>query len=71
MAQASAQARWEALHEDAPYHDGSFTSWDKKRNAGHPFHRDEGVRIWVAPVDLSPDDHFLDESEGDPFGDSS
>lgn len=34
--------------EDAPYHDGQFESWSKKRSTTHPFHYLDGVSIWVS-----------------------
>ena len=59
MVREAARARYERLHEDAPWHDGSFESWSPKPSREHPYHRDMGVNIWVAPEDLAPDDDFL------------
>ena len=56
---AAADRKWAALHEDRPWHDGSFTSWVKERSDSHPFHFQDGVRLWVSDVDYSPDDTFL------------
>lgn len=59
MASASANARYDELHEARPYHDGTFSSWSKERGSAHPFHARDGVTIWVHDTDLSPDDDFL------------
>lgn len=56
---AAADRQYAALHEDAPWHDGTFTSWVEERDAGHPYHYSDGVRIWVSDVDYSPGDDFL------------
>lgn len=57
-AQAANQSYAE-LHEKAPYHDGTHRSWSEKRTKAHPFRYDDGVKVWVHDVDLSPHDHFL------------
>ncbi|GAB3776781.1 hypothetical protein GCM10027600_43200 [Nocardioides ginsengisegetis] len=59
MAAAAANAKWERLHADAPYHDGTFNSWVEKRSDAHPFHFSEGVTIGVSRHDMNPDDNFL------------
>lgn len=59
METAAANARYDELHEDKPYHDGNFGSWSKERSPLHPYHARDGVNIWVHDVDLSPDDRFL------------
>lgn len=59
MDQAAAERKWAELHEEMPYHDGSFKSWVKERCDSHPYHYTDGVRVWVADVDYSPDDQFL------------
>jgi hypothetical protein len=51
MEQASAAAAYRELHEDQPYHDGTFTNWSASRSAAHPYHFDDGVTIGVTPVD--------------------
>lgn len=56
---AAAERKWAALHDDAQWHDGEFKSWAKERSDSHPYHLNDGVRIWVADVDYSPDDDFL------------
>lgn len=56
------------LHEKRPYHDGSFPDdlgqWSEKPSLARPFHYTDGVTIWMAPVDLSPDDDFLGQRSG-------
>lgn len=59
MEAAAANWRYDELHEKEPFHDGSFESWAKDRSLEHPYHFRDGVSIWVAPVDLTPDGTFL------------
>lgn len=67
MENAAANARYTALHEKRPYHDGTFTSWAKERSDRHPYHADWGTTVWVHDVDLSPNDDFLTNEEA-PYG---
>jgi hypothetical protein len=53
---------YDLLHEKRPYHDGSFSRWAKESSRQFPFHYLDGVTIWLAPVDMNPDDDFLSES---------
>lgn len=64
MEREAAEAKYEALHKERPYHDGRFTSWGKTRTERHPYHFREGVTIWVDPRDLTPDDNFLTAGGG-------
>lgn len=68
MEQSAAQRRWDDLHKDRPYHDGTFTDWRPEPDDAHPYHYGDGVRIVVVPdSDPSPDDEFLvEESAGLP-----
>jgi hypothetical protein len=67
-----AEARYDALHKDLPFHDGTFTSWGKERTNRTPFHYRDGVRIWVSKFDLTPDDNFLgDTADTDQDGSES
>lgn len=59
MEREAADARYDELHADEPFHDGTFTDWSAKRTDSHPYHYRAGVSIWVAPVDVNPDDKFL------------
>jgi hypothetical protein len=59
MELAATERKWATLHEDLPWHDGTFSSWSKERNAEHPCHYNDGVRIWVADVDYDPDGTWL------------
>lgn len=47
------------LHEEQPFHDGSFRSWAKSPSTSHPFHYLDGVSIWLSPTELDADDDFL------------
>lgn len=66
MALAGAQAQWDALHKDRPYHDGSFTSWAEDRSPAHPYHYNDGVSIYIAAEDVAPDDEFLSDERAMP-----
>lgn len=68
MEAEAARAAYEALHEAAPYHDGTFTSWAKERSESHPYRYSAGVSINVATVDYSPDDPFTTERDASPSG---
>lgn len=59
METEAAASKWAALHEQHPYHDGTFKSWAKDRSDSHPYHFQAGVTVWVAETDLNPHDHFL------------
>ena len=66
MERVAAARQYERLHEDAPWHDGTFTSWRKEPSASHPYRADDGVTIWVASVDLNPDDEFTTKRDASP-----
>ncbi len=59
MDRAAANAKYDRLHEKTPFHDGTFEHWAKERSVSHPYSHRDGVTIWLADTDLSPDDHFL------------
>ncbi len=59
MALAAARRRYEALHKDRPYHDGSWKRWSAEASELFPFHFSDGVHLWVSEHDLTPDDDFL------------
>ena len=59
MQTAGATRLYALRHKDKPYHDGWFQSWAEEPSASHPYRYDDGVSIWLASVDLSPDDDFL------------
>lgn len=59
MEQAAAAAFYDELHKDLPYHEGNFRLWRKERSHETPFHYLDGVRIWVSPEELDPEDDFL------------
>lgn len=65
MEQAAAQWRYDELHKDAPFHDGTFPDdpgdWSPTRTLDTPYHYSDGVVVWVSQYDLTPDDHFLGE----------
>jgi len=59
MALSAAHRRYEAKHDERPFHDGTFANWSEKPSGDHPFHHDAGVTIWVSEHNLSPDDDFI------------
>lgn len=59
MAKAAAEARYDELHDEQPYHDGTFTRWSSKRSKDTPAHYRDGVTISVHREDLDPDHDFL------------
>ena len=59
MESEAAKAKWAALHEARPWHDGQWRTWAEKRSDSHPYHRDHGLTIGVHDTDLRPDDKFL------------
>lgn len=63
MEKVSAERRYAQIHEDRPYHDGTFKVWGEKATWRTPYHFSDGVRIFVAETDLNPDDNFLDDPD--------
>jgi len=59
MALQSAEAKYDDLHKALPFHDGTFSNWAAERSKQTPFQYREGVSLWVANIDLTPDDEFL------------
>lgn len=59
-AQQSAARQYDTLHEDMPFHDGTFTNWGEKCSPFTPFKHDDGVTIIVTAEDFTPDDDFLE-----------
>lgn len=60
----AALAKWQALHANAPWHNGTESSWSKVQDEGHPYRYDMGVTLWVATRDVNPDDQFLSLESG-------
>lgn len=59
MEAAAVNERYDRLHKREPFHDGTFASWSATASSSHPYHYRAGVRVFVAEVDLNPDDDFL------------
>lgn len=66
MERQAASEAYHALHEERPYHDGTFQSWAAKRSASHPYHFEAAVTIGVATTDLAPWDHFTTKRNASP-----
>lgn len=56
---AAAQALYADQHMERPYHDGSFQSWSKERTRAYPFHYRDGVSMYLAPIEMDPDNQWL------------
>lgn len=67
MEREAARAKFAALHENEPYHDGTFMSWSKDRSRSHPYHLSEGTHIDVALTDVAPWHKFLTERNASPL----
>lgn len=63
-ARKMAQRKYEALHKELPYHDGTFAQWSKEPTDATPFHFSDGVTVYVADSDINPDDDFLTKGGG-------
>lgn len=61
MQALGAQRLYDLLHEEEPYHDGSFERWSKTPSYEYPFRYDDGVSIWASDTDLTPEDDFLEQ----------
>ena len=63
MERESAKRKYDLLHKTRTWHDGTFPddpeAWTAERTPDTPFRYDDGVTIYVAPVDERPHDHFL------------
>jgi hypothetical protein len=70
MVQKAAEADYQALHKDRPYHNGDFTDWSATRSSKHPFHFEWAVTIGVAPVDVNPHDEFRAVEKQSPYAPS-
>lgn len=66
MERDAADAAYAKLHEEEPYHNGSFTSWSKHRGEEHPYHFRDGVSIGVTDHDVTPWDKFPTEVNASP-----
>lgn len=77
-----AKRKYAALHEDEPFHDGTFKNWAKEFSWAYPFHYADGISLFMSPIELAPWDDFTevaqaspdepqDEPSDDPAGDES
>ena len=67
MDREAASALYAAQHEDAPYHNGTFTDWGKTRSTDHPYRYDEGVVIGIADHNIAPWDEFTTQVDASPI----
>lgn len=59
MELAAAERKYDDLHHDAPWHDGTFENWSAEKSPAFPYGHRDGVQLWISPVDVDPDDRFL------------
>lgn len=67
MARSTHEKRYADLHEDEPWHNGLFTEWGAQRTSETPYHRDAGVTVGVAEVDMHPWDDFTRDPNASPI----
>lgn len=67
MERESAQRAYEQLHEDRPYHDGTFKNWGAERSGRTPYHFMDGVSIYTSPDDDHPGDLFTTRVDASPW----
>jgi hypothetical protein len=67
MEREAANAKWQRLHKDQQWHDGTWKHWSAEPSDEHPYHRDHGVTIGVADRDLRPDDCFLSQPSDEDY----
>lgn len=67
MERAAADWSYDRLHEERPYHDGTWSQWSKERSLSTPFHYRDGVQIYVSTTDDDPDDLFTTEATASPW----
>lgn len=66
MERAAAERAFDKLHEDAPFHDGSFASWAKEWSEEYPYHAKDGMTVYVADTDVNPGDLFTADADAVP-----
>jgi hypothetical protein len=66
MEREAAVARYGALHEDRPFHDGTFTKWSEERSSRYPYHSGDGVTIYATGKDAAPWDEFTSVESASP-----
>lgn len=57
----AARTRYQLLHEERPYHDGSRANWAKEPSLEFPFHFTDGASISLAEEDLGLGGDFLEQ----------
>jgi hypothetical protein len=57
---------YDRLHDERPFHDGSFQNWAKESSAEFPFHYRDGVTIVLFDHDANPGDEFTTDESADP-----
>lgn len=63
---AVAERLFSMLHEEKPFHDGSFTVFMEKASEMTPFHVGDGLSFYMSERDDDPDDEFLTDKFAKP-----
>lgn len=61
MQKLAAQRRFNRLHSEKPWHDGSMTNWTEKPTDETPFNYEDGTAIWLSERDLGLGGDFLQQ----------
>lgn len=56
------------MHKEQPFHDGLEQIWSDQPSLLTPFHYRDGVTVYLARTDESPEDDFLDQGGDGVFG---
>jgi hypothetical protein len=67
METEAANHAYARLHEDRPFHDGTFKSWVKDWSPSHPYHYSDGVKIMATARDYNPGDLFTTKVDASPW----
>lgn len=59
----AATRKWHELHKEDVFHDGTRRSWRTERSDSHPYHYNDGVRLWASEVDYDPEGTWLSQRE--------
>lgn len=62
----AAQRRYDEIHKDAAYHDGSFQNWAEKPSLDYPFKYNDGVTIWLSSEPGSDEEDWLQQAVSRP-----
>lgn len=58
MELAAVEALYDEIHEELPFHDGSFRRWAAERSRAFPYHYRDGVTLTVDRDEDTSEDIF-------------